>query len=122
MSRPRGSRTSPGPRLRSAVIVTAAMVALIGLPSPSQARSGQPVSHRRSRAFPATAPGLISHDGRWLTDSQGRVVLLHGVNMVAKDLRTPDQRGFGADDAQWLQDNGFDAVRLGLSANALMPT
>jgi endoglycosylceramidase len=69
-----------------------------------------------------TGPGVLSHQGRWLVDAKGRVVLLHGVNMVSKDLRTIEQRGFDLDDVQWLQDNGFDAVRLGLSGEALMPS
>jgi endoglycosylceramidase len=63
----------------------------------------------------------IGHHGRWLTDSLGRVVLLHGVNMVSKGLASPAARGFGDADAAWLAANGFDVVRLGLTAAALMP-
>ncbi len=72
----------------------------------------------------ATAPGLpISHQGRWLTDSQGRALLVHGVNLVAKGVgATPASMGFGDDDAQWLVDNGFDVVRLGTTAASIMPT
>jgi endoglycosylceramidase len=49
-------------------------------------------------------------------------VLLHGMNLVAKFRQSPAARGFGADDAKWLADNGFDVVRLGFVADALMPT
>jgi endoglycosylceramidase len=42
--------------------------------------------------------------------------------MVAKFRQTPAQRGFGADDAAWIADNGFDVVRLGFVADAVMPT
>jgi endoglycosylceramidase len=68
-------------------------------------------------------PGPIGHHGRWLTDTDGRGVLFHGVNFVAKvDGETPAEMGFGADDAQWLADNGFDVVRLGLTAGSIMPS
>jgi endoglycosylceramidase len=63
----------------------------------------------------------VAHVGRWLIDPQGRVLLPHGVNLVAKQLDTPAQRGFGDDDAAWLEANGFDAVRLGFSPDALLP-
>jgi len=70
---------------------------------------------------PVAGPGVIGHQGRWLTDASGRVVLLNGVNFVSKDNRTPEQRGFGDDDAQFIADQGFDVVRLGLSPDAFMP-
>ncbi|WP_426572642.1 cellulase family glycosylhydrolase [Aquihabitans sp. McL0605] len=114
----------PG-RARSLVAVGAAVAALTAGTSVAHAeRSGpaRPAAPAAPSSFSSTGPGLLGHDGRWLTDSQGRVVLMHGVNLVAKDLRTPAERGFDDDDAQWLQDNGFDAVRLGLSGESLMPT
>ncbi len=52
----------------------------------------------------------------------GRVLMLTGVNMVAKGALTPEGRGFGADDADFLVANGFEVVRLGLSPDAFMPT
>lgn len=65
----------------------------------------------------------IGSAGRWFTDALGRVVLLHGVNMVAKrDPFYPAAFGFGADDAAFLADNGFNAVRLGIDFRGLMPT
>ena len=51
------------------------------------------------------------------------MLLLHGVNFVAKvDGETPAEMGFGDDDAQFLADNGFDVVRLGLTAGSIMPS
>ncbi len=72
----------------------------------------------------ATVPsGPVGHQGRWLTDGAGRVLLLHGVNMVAKDPPyEPTAAGFSDDDAAWLAANGFRIVRLGVLATGLMPT
>lgn len=64
----------------------------------------------------------LGSEGRWLTDARGRVVLLHGVNEVAKSAPYhPAAFGFGADDAAFLADLGFDAVRLGVDFRGLMP-
>jgi endoglycosylceramidase len=60
-----------------------------------------------------TAP--LSQHGRWVTDARGRVVVLHGVNMVYK--RPPYHAaatGFDAQDARFLRREGFNTVRLGL--------
>lgn len=67
-------------------------------------------------------PPVVGHVGRWLVDAKGRVILLDGVNLVAKTSATPAQEGFGAADAAWLERNGIDVVRLGFTAAALMPT
>ena len=121
--RPDARTSSSARRLRTIAGAGAAVLALVAVPSSVGAQRATPARPPATRSnFPAAGPGLISHDGRWLTDSQGRVVLLHGVNLVAKGAETPAQRGFDEDDAQWLQDNGFDVVRLGLSPDAFMPT
>ncbi len=66
--------------------------------------------------------GPVSHEGRWLTDAAGRVLLLHGVNMVSKEAPYyPAAFGFDDADAAWLADNGFDVVRLGVMMTGLMP-
>ena len=70
-------------------------------------------------AFPAHAPAApvppLDHAGRWITDANGRVVILHGWNMVYKvGSYRPEDAGFGDDDAQFLADNGFNTVRLGV--------
>src|SRR5262245_39356309 len=56
----------------------------------------------------------LGQHGRWVTDADGRVVILHGVNMVYKRKPyEPERSGFGADDAEFLARNGFNTVRLG---------
>jgi endoglycosylceramidase len=65
----------------------------------------------------------IGHEGRWLTDAAGRVILAHGVNVVQKSAPyTPASAGFSDADAAWLSANGFQVVRVGLLATGLMPT
>jgi endoglycosylceramidase len=64
----------------------------------------------------------IAHDGRWLTDATGRVLLLRGINFVPKEAPYyPSAFGFDEDDAVWLKEHGFDAVRLGLTGAGIMP-
>jgi endoglycosylceramidase len=72
---------------------------------------------------PAPPVDTIGHAGRWLTDATGRVVTLHGVNMVAKRFPYyPSRFGFGDDDARFLAANGFNAVRLGVIYKAVEPS
>ncbi len=57
----------------------------------------------------------ISTTGTWLTNSQGQVVLLHGLNEVYKEAPfEPSAAGFNSDDAAFLAANGFNVVRLGV--------
>jgi endoglycosylceramidase len=69
------------------------------------------------------APGeLLGHAGRFLTDSAGQVVIVHGLNMVSKVAPyEPAAMGFGAVAARSLAANGFDVVRLGVIYSALEP-
>ncbi|MGZ5387996.1 MAG: cellulase family glycosylhydrolase [Solirubrobacterales bacterium] len=70
------------------------------------------VSGATAEAAPTTPLG---HSGRWVTDAQGRVVILHGVNMVYKrPPYFPSAAGFDAPDAAFLARHGFNTVRLGL--------
>lgn len=78
---------------------------------------GLVVSAALCLAAPAAAQPRppLGHAGRWITDTQGRVVILHGVNMVNKvSPYAPDATGFGADDAAFLEAHGFNSVRLGV--------
>lgn len=71
----------------------------------------------------AAAPEPVSHSGRWLTDSSGRVVIMHGFNLVAKTPPyEPAATGFGDDDAAFLAAHGFNVVRLGVIFAGLEPT
>ncbi len=64
----------------------------------------------------------LGHTGRWFTDHYGRVITLRGVNFVQKfPPISPAAAGFGADDARFLHDQGFNAVRLGVVFGAVMP-
>jgi endoglycosylceramidase len=73
-----------------------------------------------TRAGPTTPLG---HSGRWITDAKGRVVILHGVNMVFKrPPYYPAASGFGDDDAAFLQRNGFNSVRLGVIYKGVEPS
>ena len=64
-----------------------------------------------------------SQAGRWLLDPDGRVLVLHGVNMVNKTgNHEPGATGFGADDAAFLAEQGFTTVRLGLIWKAVEPS
>jgi endoglycosylceramidase len=64
----------------------------------------------------------LAHVGRWLTDAGGRVVILHGLNMVFKRAPfTPSAAGFGAVAAAALASNGFNVVRLGVLYQGVEP-
>ena len=69
------------------------------------------------------SPALpLNHARRWITDADGRVVIVHGTNMVYKRLPYyPSAAGFGEEDAAFLQSIGFNAVRLGVMWQALEP-
>jgi endoglycosylceramidase len=65
----------------------------------------------------------LGHSGRWITDAHGRVVILHGLNMVYKvPPYAPDASGFSSDDAAFLEREGFNTVRLGLIYAAVEPS
>ena len=69
------------------------------------------------------APTLpLGHAGRWLVDAHGRVVVLHGTNMVYKlPPYYPAAAGFGDDDAAFLASIGFNVVRVGVIWKAVEP-
>jgi endoglycosylceramidase len=72
----------------------------------------------------ALSPVLpLAHSGRWITDAKGRVVILHGMNMVYKlPPYSPDAVGFGDDDATFLAAEGYNTVRVGVIYKAVEPT
>jgi endoglycosylceramidase len=66
--------------------------------------------------------GPIGHEGRWLTDATGRVLLLHGINDVNKTAPYyPSAAGLSDAYGEWLAQNGFLVVRVGILATGLMP-
>ncbi|MEO8816115.1 MAG: cellulase family glycosylhydrolase [Mycobacterium sp.] len=61
-----------------------------------------------------TAPP-VEVSNSWLTNGDGQVVMLHGLNQVYKiPPYEPSADGFSNDDAAFLAANGFNAVRLGV--------
>lgn len=75
-------------------------------------------------AVPAVAaPRLpLSAEGRWITDADGRAVVLHGQNRVAKrPPYAPDADGFSDEDGAFLAGEGDNAVRLGVIWTAVEP-
>jgi endoglycosylceramidase len=66
--------------------------------------------------------GPLKSENGWIVDRSGRVVILHGINMVAKrPPYLPSALGFGRDDARFLARNGFNTVRLGMIYGAVEP-
>jgi endoglycosylceramidase len=95
-------------------------IALLALPALGPVSAAQAKPHPVLEA--ATAKGPLSHSGRWITDRRGKVVILHGFNMVYKrPPYHPGAIGFGGDDADFLRRFGFNTIRLGLIYKAVEP-
>ena len=63
-----------------------------------------------------------SPSGTWLTNSNGQVLIAHGLNEVYKlPPYEPSASGFSADDAAFLAANGFTVVRVGVIWAAVEP-
>lgn len=65
----------------------------------------------------------LRNNGRWIVDSDGRVVIVHGVNMINKmpPYYSPKAAGFTDGDAQLLAANGLNVVRVGVIYSAVEP-
>jgi hypothetical protein len=89
-------------KLAALVAVLVALVVVVPATSASAATGGTPRLHR---------------EGRFLVDQYGRVVIVHGLNLVWKraPYAPPDTAaGFTAKDAAWLAKYGFNGARLGV--------
>ncbi|QSR25657.1 endoglycoceramidase [Nocardioides aromaticivorans] len=89
---------------RGAVVALALLLGLVGATASAPAASADEDEPQLRR------------EGRWLVDDQGRVVIVHGFNLVWKlDPYVPPAtaEGFTAADVQWLARYGFNGVRLG---------
>src|SRR5947209_12311501 len=108
------SARAPGPRTRGRVML---MIRSLALACVSAVLFGALTSSAQS------APLLpLGHAGRWVTDARGRVVVVHGINMVYKlPPYYPATAGFDNDDAAFLQRIGFNVVRVGVIWKAVEP-
>lgn len=85
-------------------------------------RSGRDAGTPWSTTASETSLPPVVNSGTWLTNSQGQVVILHGVNEVYKLAPyDPSVSGFDDDDAEFLAENGFNVVRLGIIWAAVEP-
>jgi endoglycosylceramidase len=108
------------PSLRAVLVGVALVVGTLGIPATATGAGGCGCKRLAQRATPE---GPLSNAGRWITDARGRVVIMHGLNMVYKlPPYQPGAVGFGADDAAFLRRNGFDSVRLGMIYKAIEPS
>ncbi|SIJ05955.1 endoglycoceramidase [Mycobacteroides abscessus subsp. bolletii] len=72
--------------------------------------------------FASSATFPFGHAGTWITDAKGRVVVLHGENVVNKNAPYyPSALGFDDRNAELLAREGFNAVRLGFFWSAVEP-
>lgn len=110
-------------RGKLAALVAAVVVAAVACVPPSGGGGGGNGGGHHPGGRAARGPvAPLTSSGRWLIDATGRVVTLHGVNEVNKSAPYyPAADGFGADDAAFLADHGFNTVRLGVELLGLMP-
>lgn len=74
-----------------------------------------------STGMPAAT--TLSPTGPWFTDEQGRVVVIHGINMVNKfPPYSLESIGFGERELRFLAENGFNAIRLGFAWAGVEPS
>jgi endoglycosylceramidase len=73
-------------------------------------------------ADPDSSLLALGTSGSFLTNSDGQVVIMHGLNEVYKiDPGDPLASGFDNDDAAFLAENGFNVVRVGVIWSDLEP-
>ncbi|WP_410874567.1 cellulase family glycosylhydrolase [Nocardia sp. A7] len=83
------------------------------------------IEARTATAAPSAEVPQLRRDGQWLVDQYGRVVIVHGVNLVWKRAPyvPPDTaEGFTAADAAWLAEYGFNGARIGTLWAGVTPT
>jgi len=93
---------------------------ILGLAVAMLALSAGPASAEpASRPAPAQS-GPVNRAGSWLVDGSGRVVVLHGFNIVRKTRPWLPTR-LASQDARFLRHEGFNAARIGLAWSAVEP-
>ena len=103
-----------------AALVLASGLTVPGLVAPVRTADAADLS---PGALAAESPQL-RRKGRWLVDPRGRVVIVHGLNLVWKhDPYAPPAtpEGFLPRDARWFSRHGFNAARIGTLWAGLTP-
>ncbi|MEI2701517.1 MAG: cellulase family glycosylhydrolase [Baekduia sp.] len=101
-------------RIRTVAVTAATLVSTIFAASAATSATAQ------TAIGPPKSPYATA--GRWITDSQGRVYISSGVNMVyKKGTYQASDTGFSDDDGAFLKSIGIDSVRLGLAWKAVEP-
>jgi hypothetical protein len=98
--------------LLAALLALLLSASLTGLTSGAASADGPPVPR-------------LQREGRNVVDQYGRIVIVHGLNMVWKSApyAPPDTpAGFTAADADWLQQYGFNGARLGVLWAGVTPS
>src|SRR5690349_19702555 len=81
-----------------------------------QPAAAAPVTATQVHSGRAAPVPQLRRDGRWLVDEHGRVVIVHGLNLVWKHapyVPPATAEGFTAADARWMRRHGFNGARLG---------
>ena len=106
-------------RFRSLLAGALGLILLTSLVSPVSADSS------RADTAPLPVPVRLQTGGGFFKDAQGRVVILHGVNLNADVYQYPNDDatpfGFTAKDADFLAASGFNFARMNIDWAQLVP-
>lgn len=110
-------------KLGGCIVIIAALLALLGgaVAAGAQHRRHHPAAHRKHHRRPrAHVAKPLQRAGKWIVDSEGRVVLMHGFDIVHK-IAPYYPSTFTKQDALFLANEGFTVVRIGFIWSALEP-
>jgi len=107
---------------RKAVLGVLTGLAVAGLYACSSNSAPSSAGPSADATAPVPTARKLSRNGPWFTDEQGKVVIIHGTNMINKlPPYTPEALGFGEKDLRFLTENGFNGIRLGFSWAGVEP-
>jgi len=104
---------------RAALALSLSLVSSLVVGAPAESTATSPNTHvalTAARDDRADGVPQLRRRGRWLVDEHGRVVIVHGLNLVYKHRPYVPPRtraGFTARDARWFARHGFNAARIG---------
>jgi hypothetical protein len=104
-----------------------AIALALALAAPAHGPSAQVPADQRAASAPTDAAEVrlvaerspvpqLRRKGRWLVDHRGRVVTIHGLNLVWKHapyVPPATAEGFRVGDARWMKRHGFNGARIG---------